>query len=105
MVWQVTITDEAWNQLRALSVREQRMLEAAVGSRLRNHPTSPSKAIKQLRPNPFAEYELRVGDLRVLYNVEVDRSEVVLLLVGRKVGNTLIVGSEVFRGHQANPPE
>jgi hypothetical protein len=30
---------------------------------------------------------------------------VVLLVVGRKVGNTLIVGGEEFHGHQADPSE
>ena len=45
----------------------------------------------------------RVGDLRVLYNVQKD--EVILLIVGRKVGNTLVVENEEFHGHQADPPE
>ena len=44
-----------------------------------------------------------MGDLRVLYNVEEE--EVVLLIVGRKVGNTLIVEGEEFHGHQDNPVE
>jgi hypothetical protein len=59
-----------------------------------------SNAIKRLRPNPLAEFELRVGDIRVLYNVEIDNSEVVLLVVGRKVGNTLVVGGIEFHGHR-----
>src|ERR1700733_14295378 len=103
MAFQITITEEAESQLRTLSVREQRTLEAAVVVRLTDQPTTPTKAIKRLRPNPLAEFELRGGDLRVLYNVEGD--EVVLLVVGRKVGNALIVGNEEFHGHQANPPE
>jgi len=79
------------------------MLETAILSRLHYLPTTPTRAIKRLRPNPLAEYELRAGDLRVLYNVEEE--EVVLLVVGRKVGNKLIVGSEEFHGHQDDPPE
>jgi hypothetical protein len=39
----------------------------------------------------------------VLYNVE--GYTVHLLLVGRKVGNKLIVGGEEFYGHQDYPPE
>ena len=62
---------------------------------------TPTRAIKRLRPNPFAQFELRAGDLRVLYNVE--GSEVVLLVVGRKVGNKLIVKGQEFYGHQDNP--
>jgi mRNA-degrading endonuclease RelE of RelBE toxin-antitoxin system len=44
-----------------------------------------SKAVKLLRPNPFACYELRIGDFRVLYNVDDERSEVVMVAIGRKV--------------------
>jgi mRNA-degrading endonuclease RelE of RelBE toxin-antitoxin system len=105
MAFLITLTREADAQLQALSTREQRLLKAAILARLRDQPTTPSRAIKRLRPNPLAEYELRVGDLRVLYDVEIDHAEVVLLIVGRKVGNTLIVGGEEFHGHQANPPE
>jgi len=105
MAFQITITEEAESQLRAFPVREQRIIEAAVTARLRDQPTIPTKAIRRLRPNPLAGYELRVRDLRVLYNVEEERSEVVLLIVGRKVGNKLIVGGEEFHGHRGDPPE
>jgi hypothetical protein len=57
----------------------------------------------RISPNPFAEFELRIGEFRVLYNVEDD--EVILLIVGRKVGNTLIVGNEEFHGHQGDSTE
>ena len=57
----------------------------------------PTKAIKRLRPNPLAEFELRAGDLRALYDVEEDA--VVILIVGRKDANKLIVEGEEFHGH------
>lgn len=98
MAFSIAMTEDAERQFRSLSVREQRILEAAILARLPHAPTTPTKAIKQLRPNPFAEFELRVGDLRALYNVEAD--EVVVLLVGRKQGNKLIVQGEEFHGHQ-----
>ncbi len=93
MPFKITITEDADRQFHALPVREQRILEAAIVSRL----------IKRLRPNPLAEFELRVGNLRVLYNVEGD--EVIVLIVGRKASNKLIVEGEEFHGHQDNPPE
>jgi mRNA interferase RelE/StbE len=98
MAYQITITADAERQWRALSARERGMLEAAIQSRLVHQPTTPTKAVKRLRPNPLAEYELRVGGLRVLYNVE--EAEVVLLLIGRKVGNKLIVEGREYHGHQ-----
>ncbi len=103
MPFKITITEDADRQFQSLSAREQRILEAAILSRLEHQPTIPTRAIKRLRPNPLVEFELRVGDLRALYNVEGD--EVVLLIVGRKVGNKLIVEGEEFHGHQDDPAE
>lgn len=101
MAFQITITVEAEDHLRALPIREQRVLETAIVATLTQQPTTPTRAIKRLRPNPLAQFELRTGDLRVLYNVE--GSEVVLLVVGRKVGNKLIVKGQEYYGHQDDP--
>jgi mRNA-degrading endonuclease RelE of RelBE toxin-antitoxin system len=103
MAFKISITEDADRQFRSLPAREQRILEAAIESRLEHEPTKPSKAIQRLRPNPLAEFELRAGDLRALYDVEGD--EIVILIVGRKVGNKLIVEGEEFHGHQDNPVE
>jgi hypothetical protein len=46
------------------------------------------------RPSEFAEYELRLGSLRVFYRVVVGRVEVVM--IGRKEGNRLLVGGEEY---------
>jgi mRNA-degrading endonuclease RelE of RelBE toxin-antitoxin system len=103
MAFKITITEDADRQFRSLPTREQRILEAAIQSRLLHQPTTPTKAIKRLRPNPLAEFELRVGGLRALYNVEAN--EVVILVVGQKVGNKLIVEGEEFHGHQDHSVE
>jgi len=103
MPFSITISEDAERQLRSLTAREQRILEAAVQARLEHQPTTPTKAIKRLRPNPFAEYELRAGEVRALNNVE--ENEVIILVVGRKVGNKLIVEGEEFHGHQDDLPE
>lgn len=105
MSYEITITNIADAQLRALPARAQRIIESAIVTRLTGQPTMETKAIKRLRPNPFAQFELRVRDYRVLYNVEEENVEVVILLVGQKVGNALIVGGEEFHGHRSHPPE
>lgn len=53
--------------------------------------------IEQLRPNPFAPWELRVGFLRVFYEVDALESDFVnVLAIGIKRGNRLIVsGKEI----------
>ena len=66
MPFSITISEDAERQLRSLPAREQRILEAAIQTRLAHQPTTPTKAIKRLRPNPFAEYELRAGGARLV---------------------------------------
>jgi len=103
MPFQITITADAERQLQSLTARDQRKVEDAILARLIHVPTKVTHSIKQLRPNPFAQFELRVGDFRVLYNVE--ENFVVLLVVGRKVGEKLVVEGEEFHAHRDNPPE
>ena len=64
---------------------------------LKNEPLREARNRKQLRPNPLAPWELRVGLLRVFYEVDVLESELVnILAIGIKKGNQLIVsGKEI----------
>jgi mRNA-degrading endonuclease RelE of RelBE toxin-antitoxin system len=103
MPYRITITEKAESQLRSMTAREQGIIEAGILARLQDRPTTVTKAIKRLRPNPLANFELRMGDYRVLYNVEEANAEVVVLIVGKKVGNKLVVEGEEFHGHESNP--
>jgi len=49
---------------------------------------------KLLRPNPLAPWELRVGDLRVFYDVETQEKEVRVLAVGQRKGNSVWIDGE-----------
>jgi mRNA-degrading endonuclease RelE of RelBE toxin-antitoxin system len=103
MPFDITITEAALGHLASLTTRERRELEAAIRARLVHQPTQLSKAIKLLRPNPVGRYELRVGDLRAIYNV--DENTVSITVIGRKDGNRLIVEGEEFHDHRDNPTE
>ena len=46
------------------------------------------------RPSVAADYELRLGDIRVFYRVRDEIVEVVL--IGEKKGNRLLIGKEEF---------
>jgi mRNA-degrading endonuclease RelE of RelBE toxin-antitoxin system len=97
VAFRITITEDAERQFLALSARDQRILEVAIVSRLQHQPTTLTRAVKHLRPNPGAAYELRVGDLRILYDVEGE--EAIISVVGLKVGNRLMVAGEWLHGH------
>jgi mRNA interferase RelE/StbE len=103
MAFEIVFGENAEAQMKALPARERKTLYAGIFARLSHQPTVLTKAIKKLRPNPVAEYQLSVGDLRVLYNVEEDR--VVVVVIGRKVGDQLFVEGEAYREHQDYPPE
>jgi mRNA-degrading endonuclease RelE of RelBE toxin-antitoxin system len=105
MPYSVKITREAKTQLLKFSVAQQRIIADGIAARLRDQPAVSTNAVKPLRPNPFAGYELRLGDFRVLYNVDDDDFEVTIVAVGRKLGNKLIVEGKEFYGHQADPAE
>jgi len=44
-----------------------------------------------MRPNDVAEWELRIGQYRVFYNVEQDVQIVSIEVIGFKVGSQLFV--------------
>jgi mRNA-degrading endonuclease RelE of RelBE toxin-antitoxin system len=47
-----------------------------------------------MRENPLAPWELRVGALRAFYDVLEDRRTVLIVAVGKKVGNKLLIAGE-----------
>jgi len=50
-----------------------------------------------MRPNPLAPWELRIGNLRIYYDVEEDPESIVYInAVGIKDRNRVRIGGEVF---------
>ena len=55
-----------------------------------------------LRPNPIATWELRLGDHRVLYDVDEVTRTVTVLVVGEKAGNRLFVQGREYTHHESD---
>jgi len=73
------------NHFRALTARDRTTVIAAINRQLRDEPLKEARHRKPLRPNPIAPWELRVGQLRVFYEVVGAGSGMVrILAVGRK---------------------
>lgn len=82
----------------ALTARERSTVIGAIDRQLLHQPLKETRQRKPLRPNPVAPWELRVGQLRVFYEVAGVESGVVrILAVGRKRRNLLMVGSKEIR--------
>ncbi len=89
-------TPEAADDLRAFRKFDQQQVFDAIGMQLAHEPGRETRNRKRLRPNNLAEWELRVGDLRVFYDVDPQRLEVLIIAIGRKQGGKLYVHGEEF---------
>ena len=79
MSYQVIIAYSAQEQFRALDARQRSMLKSAMHEYLETSPMTESKSrIKRLRGLRRPQYRLRVGEMRVFYDVDeaIERVEV-----------------------------
>jgi mRNA-degrading endonuclease RelE of RelBE toxin-antitoxin system len=66
-----------------------------VEGQLTYQPTLPTRKRKVLRPNPLAPWQLRIGDVRVFYEVQEEPTPVVnVKAIGKKIHNELWIGGE-----------
>jgi len=96
MKFDFTLVPSADEDLAYYKVREQRIILDAIGEFLGIDADVESKRRKQLRPNPLAPWELRMGDYRVFYEIRPE-GVVRVLAVGHKVHNELFI-----RGQRAD---
>lgn len=97
MPYIIDYSPEAEDHLRWLTTRQQRTVVDNVERRLLHEPTVETKNRKPMRPNPVAPWELRLGTLRVYYDVEEQPEQrVIIVAVGIKEGNRVRIGGEVI---------
>jgi mRNA-degrading endonuclease RelE of RelBE toxin-antitoxin system len=68
-VFVVEFTAEAVEDVKAFRKFDQQHIVGAIDAQLPAQATTPSRNRKPLRPNSLAEWELRVRDFRVFYDV------------------------------------
>jgi mRNA-degrading endonuclease RelE of RelBE toxin-antitoxin system len=94
-MYNIEYTEKAIVDLHWFKKHEQNIIIDNIDQRLRHEPTKANRNRKPLRQNAIAAWELRVGDFRVLYDVDVQVSIVAIKRIGEKQGNTLY-----FRGQK-----
>lgn len=83
--------------LKALTARQQSIVLDRVARYLSVDPMVETRNRKPMRPNPVAPWELRLGNLRVYFDVVVDPEPVVAVLaVGVKERNAVRIGKAVI---------
>lgn len=93
-MFRLTITRTALDDLRELRKLDQEQIRDAIDSQLPHEPNRETRNRKRLRPNPLADWELRVGTFRVFYDIDEAAAEVRIVAVGRKRGNQLFIRGE-----------
>jgi mRNA-degrading endonuclease RelE of RelBE toxin-antitoxin system len=93
MSYSIEFAESVKGQLQALTARQRSIILEAIESQLVHEPAVETRNRKLRRPNPLAPWQLRVGQLRVFYEVSADEPQVVhILAVGQKKGNRLLIG-------------
>ncbi len=95
MPYQVAFAEAVKAHLEALTAGQRATVLAAVETQLTNEPLTETRHRKPLRPNPVAPWELRIGKMRVFYDVSESPPQTVrVLAVGIKDRNILRIGGE-----------
>lgn len=97
MPYRIDYSRRALDHLRALAARQQTITLSAIEAQLVHTPGVETRNRKLMRPNLLASWELRIGDVRVFYNLEDEPNQAVFIVaVGIKVRNRLLIGGEEY---------
>ena len=95
MAFTIEYSPETDGHLRVLTARQRTLVFDMVDRQLAHQPLIETRNRKPRRPNPLAPWELRIGNLRVYYDVvEVPESIVYIRAVGIKYRNRVMIGGE-----------
>ena len=95
MAYEIEFAESVQTHFRALTARQRATVLDTIERQLLHEPLKETRHRKPLRPNPIAPWELRVGPLRVFYEVTGAQTGVVrILAVGRKGRSAIIIGGK-----------
>jgi mRNA-degrading endonuclease RelE of RelBE toxin-antitoxin system len=93
----IEYSPEAEDHLRFLTARQQVIVLDTVDEQLTHQPTVETRNRKPMRPNPLAPWELRIGTLRVYYDVDDSpEPKVYIRAVGIKERNRVRIAGVIF---------
>jgi mRNA-degrading endonuclease RelE of RelBE toxin-antitoxin system len=95
-MFQIDFTPDALEDLQLFRAYEQRQIIESIETQLPYQPTQATRNRKQLRPNDLAEWELRIDNIRLFYDVDIELSLVKIEAIGYKEGNTLFIRGEEY---------
>jgi mRNA-degrading endonuclease RelE of RelBE toxin-antitoxin system len=101
MAFRIKYSPAAEKHLRFLTARQQANVLDSVPKQLRHEPQVETKKRRLMRPNPLASWELRLGNLRVYYDVHfVPEKMVEILAVGIKDREQVLIGGKEYNFYE-----
>ena len=94
-MYDIEYAAEAVADLKWFTRFEQTLITDGIVLQLRYEATVETRNRKLMRPNSIAEWELRIGEFRVLYDVDDSIRVVRIDRIGKKRGSIYF-----FRGHE-----
>jgi mRNA-degrading endonuclease RelE of RelBE toxin-antitoxin system len=94
-MYEIEYTPRAIEDLKWFKKHEQNQIVDGIDLQLRYEPTVEARNRKRMRLNSVAAWELRIGDFRVLYDVDEQVRIVEIQRVGEKRGSDFF-----FRGRK-----
>lgn len=96
MSYGIIFSPDALDQLRDFPVRQQRLIVDTITEQLTYEPAAITRNRKPMRPNPIAPWELRIGELRVYYDIELEPELIVnIRAIGFKERNQVSISGEI----------
>jgi mRNA-degrading endonuclease RelE of RelBE toxin-antitoxin system len=93
----IEYSPDAVDHLRFLTARQQAIVLDTVDEQLMHQPTVETRNRQPMRPNPLAPWELRIGTLRVYYDVEdAPQPKVYIRAIGIKDRNRIRIAGEII---------
>lgn len=98
MSYRIQYSPTAEGHLRALTARQRANVFDAVDEQLAHDPAVQTRNRKPMRQNSVAPWELRLGDLRVYYDIqEATEKLVTVVAIGIKERNRILIGGQEYQ--------
>ncbi len=92
MPYQIILSEEAETHLQLLTARDRRIVIGGIEDQLLYQANVPTRNRQPIRPNNIATWKLRLGSLRVYYDLEETEQIVQILAIGVKERNRVRIG-------------
>ena len=98
MAYRIEYSPDSEDHMNLLTKRQCVIVMDTIDEQLVYQPNIETRNRKPMRPNPIAPWELRIGDLRVYYDIEEKPEPIVYVIaVGIKERNLVRIGREVIK--------